>query len=453
MLVELFVAAVAFYLWLALEPGLVRAIMFNVMLVAGVSTLIFNGNPLLRYDAYYILSDLIEIPNLANRSLRYWAYLLERYVLGIREAEAPEASASEKVWFAVYGFASSIYRVLVTVTIALFIAGRFFFIGVLLAIWALVAMAVLPLYKGIKHIGSSPRLKKRRRQVIVVAASLASALAIVVFLVPVPFRSQAEGIVWLPEQAMVRAGANGFVGRVLVPSGIRVTKGDSLVESYDPVLNAQIRLIDARVAELEARYAAEFVEDRAKLGIVREQLASEQIGLMRAHERADGLVARAGADGIFMAIQAEDMPGRYFRKGEMLGYVTEKARPLTRVVVSQNEVDMVRLSTDEVELRMAQVPDFVAQGRIVRQVPGGDEYLPSRALATEGGGRISVDPRDTKGTKTLERMFQFDIELKQDVSVALYGQRVYVRFDHQKEPLAKQWYRGIRQLFLTHFNV
>lgn len=69
MLVEIFIAALAFYLWLAVEPGLVRAVCFNVILVAGVSTLVFNGNPLLRYDAYYMLADVIELPNLARRAI------------------------------------------------------------------------------------------------------------------------------------------------------------------------------------------------------------------------------------------------------------------------------------------------------------------------------------------------------------------------------------------------
>ena len=96
MAVELFVAAIAFYMWLLIEPGLLRAILFNVMLIASVSTLLFNGNPLLRYDAYYILADLIEIPNLAARSTRYWGYLIERYILGVREAEAPEASRARE---------------------------------------------------------------------------------------------------------------------------------------------------------------------------------------------------------------------------------------------------------------------------------------------------------------------------------------------------------------------
>ena len=97
---ELFIAAIAFYLWMLAEPGVFRAVLFNVMVIAGVSTLIFNGNPLLRFDAYYILADLIEIPNLAARSARYWAYLLERYVLGAKELDPPDATPrAEKAWF------------------------------------------------------------------------------------------------------------------------------------------------------------------------------------------------------------------------------------------------------------------------------------------------------------------------------------------------------------------
>jgi putative peptide zinc metalloprotease protein len=71
MLTELVLAALAMYIWVLVEPGLVRSIAYNVMIVAGVSTLVVNGNPLLRYDAYYILSDLIEIPNLAQRGQKY----------------------------------------------------------------------------------------------------------------------------------------------------------------------------------------------------------------------------------------------------------------------------------------------------------------------------------------------------------------------------------------------
>ena len=453
MAAELFVASLAFYAWLLIEPGVARAVLFNVMLIAGVSTLIFNGNPLLRYDAYYILADLVEIPNLAARALRYWAYLIERYALGVRDAEAPARSRGEKAWFVFYGVAASVYRILVTVVIALFIASRFFVVGVLLAGWALVAMAVLPIVRGLRHLTGSPRLRRHRRRALAVTLGATAGLAALLVAVPMPYHSHAEGVIWLSEQAMVRAGANGFVDQLLVEPGTRVTEGEPLVRSFDPMLDAKLRLAQARVAELEAQYASEFVADRAKAEIAREKLESERAALALASEKASDLIVHARSEGVFVAPQAIDMPGRYYRKGELLGYVIGKEQPLARVVVPQDAVDMVRLATDRVRVRLVDRPEVIAEGRVVRQVPAGEAYLPSRALATDGGGEIAIDPRDTKGPKALERMFQFDVALAGLPRLETFGARAYVRFDHRMEPLCLRWYRAVRLLFLSRFGV
>ena len=89
----------------------------------------------------------------------------------------------------------------------------------------------------------------------------------------------------------------------------------------------------------------------------------------------------------------------------------------------------------------------------MREVPAGDETLPSPALAAQGGGEIATDPRETKNPKALERVFQFDVELDGAARVDHFGQRVFVRFEHRMEPLSVQWYRSIRLLFLRSFNV
>jgi putative peptide zinc metalloprotease protein len=451
--VELFVAAIAFYAWLLVEPGLVRAILFNVILIASVSTLLFNGNPLLRYDAYYILADLIEIPNLAARSSRYWGYLVERYVLGVSEAEAPDASRAEKAWFLFYGFASTIYRILVTVVIALFIAGRFFVIGVLLAMWAVGAMAIFPIVKAVRHLAGNPRLHKHRSRAVAVTAGIVLALAGFLLLVPVPYHSHAEGVLWLPEQAMVRADANGFLGDFLVQPGTRVAKGEALVQCYNPAANAQLRESEAKVAELQGEYVAMFATDRAKAQIARDKLDNERARLALARERAAELVGRANTDGIFIVPQMADMPGRYYRKGDLLGYVIGTAQPLVRVVIPQDAADKVRLATDRVWVRLVDQPESILEGKVLREVPAGGEYLPSPALAAEGGGEIATDPRDTKGPRSLQRMFQLDVALDGMSRVDHFGQRAFVRFEHQMEPLSVQWYRSIRLLFLSSFNV
>jgi putative peptide zinc metalloprotease protein len=451
--VELFVAAIAFYVWLLIEPGMVRAMLFNVMLIAGVSTLLFNGNPLLRYDAYYVLADLIEIPNLAARSTRYLGYLIERYLLGVHDIEPPNATFGEKVWFVCYGVSSTIYRIFVTIAIAMFIAGRFFVVGVILALWAVGAMAVFPVFKAVKHLAGSPRLHKYRSRAITVTAVLLLALTGLIFLVPMPYHSHAEGVVWLPEQAMVRAGANGYFQDFLINPGAAVVKGQALAQSLDPTLDAQLRQSAAKVTELEAEYAANFVQDRAKAQIVSDRLDAERARLARSQERTDALVVRANTDGVFVVSQMGDMPGRYYRKGDLLGYVMGRTAPLARVVVSQDAVDNVRTVTDHIRLRMVNQPTVVMKGRMLREVPGGEEQLPSIALSAEGGGEIATDPRETKGPKALQRMFQFDVEIEDINLVDRFGQRVYVRFEHQMTPLSVQWYRSIRRLFLSSLNV
>jgi putative peptide zinc metalloprotease protein len=451
--VELFVAAIAFYIWLLVEPGLFRAVLFNVMVISGISTLIFNGNPLLRYDAYYILADLLEIPNLASRSLRYYGYLFERYLLGVLEAASPDASAAERAWFIFYGPASSIYRVIVTVFIALFIAERFFIIGVLLAIWAVAAMTILPSVKGIRHLTGSPRLRRHRLRAIAVTSSIVLTIGTFLLVVPVPYHTHAEGVVWLADQALVRAGANGFLTGFAVEPGTRVAKGDALIICEDPSLVAQLKISQSKVAELEATYLAEATADRGKAQIAREKLEHERTNLAVTRQRYAELTVRAGTEGIFIAPQHVDMSGRYYHRGDLLGYVIGEGTPIVRVVVPQDSVDKVRQATHRVRVRLIDHPETTLDGKISREVPAGEEYLPSRALATEGGGEIATDTRETKGPKALQRMFQFDVALAEGAQFNQFGQRVYARFDHTPDPLSVQWYRRIRLLFLSRFGV
>ena len=454
MLVELFVAALAFYLWMSVEPGLVRALCFNVMLVAGVSTLIFNGNPLLRYDAYYILADLIEVPNLSQQAARYWGYLAERYLLLVDDAVSPASSRSESLWFLFYGLASTIYRLLVTIAIALFIGTRFFFVGVVLALWAGTMMAVMPIVRVLRLLQARPSLRERRGRVALVAGTLALLALFVSVLVPVPTRVQAEGVVWLPEQATLRAGANGFFSRFEAEPGRVVKSGQPLLTSFDPTLDARLRGLEARVAELAANYQIEFVNDRSRADIAREQLALERDTLERDRLHARGLNIAAATDGVFTVPQASDMPGRYYHQGEILGYVIGAARPVVRVLVEQSVIDGIGVGTRSIEMRVAGDAGRIITGHIARQVPAGGEEAPSRALLSQGGGRIAADPRDPQGRRALERVFQLDVEPDGPIGPAgLYGQRVYVRFDLAHEPLARQWFAGLRRLFLAHFSV
>jgi putative peptide zinc metalloprotease protein len=456
MAVELFIAALAFYFWILVEPSALRAVLFNVMVVAGVSTLIFNGNPLLRYDAYYILSDVVQMPNLAARSMRYLGYLIERHAFGITDAHTAEGSKGERLFLALYGVLSSIYRVLVTIAIALFIAGEFFIIGVLLAIWAVATMAIVPLVKSARKVAARARARRHRTRVLGVSGGFVAALFLLLFVVPAPFRTVVEGVAWLPQSALVRAGHEGFVERLVAVPGRPVAAGDLLVEIRNPALDAALAVSQAKVAELEATYWSGMANDRSQAGIARQQLDAERSALATVREQMALLSIRAKAPGIFMVPRPQDMEGRYFNRGDLLAYVIDKPQLVARVVVAQDDADAVRNATTAVQLRLVHRPEQVLEGRLQREVPAGAEYLPSLALSTQGGGQLATDPRDTKGARTMERTFQFDVAVTLpaiDPGPVFFGEHIHARFEHPPEPLAHQWYRSVRRLFLSHFHV
>jgi putative peptide zinc metalloprotease protein len=158
---------------------------------------------------------------------------------------------------------------------------------------------------------------------------------------------------------------------------------------------------------------------------------------------------------MFILPGAEDLPARYLRQGELVAYVlnVNEDKPTVRVVVSQSDVDLIRQHNKGVEIRLAERLGQTFPAVIKREVPGAVEKLPSTILGSIGGGEIAIDPRDAEGLKTLEKLFQFEIELPSTVGNVNIGGRVYLRFDHGYEPLVSRWYRSIRQLFLRRFNV
>ena len=157
MAVELLLAAVALVVWLNMENGQIRALAFNIMLICSVSTILFNGNPLMRYDGYYIFTDLIEIPNLGQRSTRYLGYLFQRYLLGCKEIESPVTALGERFWFLVYGPVSFCYRMTVLCGLLLLVSSRFFIFGILIAVWGTIIHFILPAARTTKFFLNSPQ--------------------------------------------------------------------------------------------------------------------------------------------------------------------------------------------------------------------------------------------------------------------------------------------------------
>jgi len=451
--VELFLGALALFVWLAVEPGVVRSVAYNVMLISGVSTLLFNGNPLLRFDGYFVLADGIEMPNLGARSNQYLGYLFQRYVLGVRDAERQIASTGEKVWLVSYGITSFIYRIFISFVIITFIAGRFFVIGVLLAIWALATQLLMPLGKALSFLFSNPGLRRQRGRALSTSFLLLVAVLGLFFFVPAPSWTRTEGVIWVPEEAQVRSGTEGFIVSLMAPVDSYVRSGQALIQAEEPFLATRVAVFTAQVAELVAKYNALITSDRVQAAIVREELVAARANLARARERERELIFRSGASGRFIVPNAADLPGRFINKGQLVAYVVQPGELTVRVALVQDDIAMVRQATRDVEVMLAGWGERPVPARIRREVPGAAAQLPTAALGSAGGGPIAVDPRDKQGVSTLKQVFQLELVLPGEVRSEYLGSRVYVRFNHGFEPAGLQMYRALRRLLLRQFNV
>jgi len=454
MIAEVFVAALAMFAWTLLEPGTARAAMFNVMLIAGVSTVLVNGNPLLRFDGYYILADVTEIPNLGQRSNKYWAHLIDRHVFRTYSTKPFEATQGEKRWFLFYAPAAFVARMMMLLGIALMVAEQFFFIGVLIALWTLWTGIGLPLWKMFAHVFTSPQLHRNRRRAVRLTLATVGVLLVALFAIPAPHHATTQGVVWLPEEAHVRAGSDGTITRIAAAEGAQVATGQLLVEASHPILQTEVERLGGRLRELQAKADAELRGDRVlrevstlELNEARQELAIQQqrFGDLRVPARTDGRFVLAAAP-------AADLPGRFVKKGELIGYVTPRQAEVARIAVGQDDIELVRDHMNGLKFRLANMPGRTFEGEIVRAVPGATRELPSPALAASNGGVFALDPRDTEGATTLDRVFLFDIALPAELRQVPFGTRVHVRFQLDWEPLGWQVARRVRQLLLARFD-
>jgi putative peptide zinc metalloprotease protein len=447
-LAEVFLAALAMFVWLAAEPGAVRAVAFNVMLVGGVSTILFNANPLLRFDGYYMLADLIEIPNLAQRSNRHLGWLVKRYGFGAVDAVPPSQQPGERRWLTLYAPLAWCYRVVIMFSIALFVAAEYFFIGVILALWSVMMMFGWPLAKGIRFVLHNAELDRHRRRAVLGTFGCAALLLILACFVPVPSWTSAEGVVWVPRQAEVRAGGSGFVTGLRTEPGAMVQAGQPLVDLRDDELLTELAIARARVERLGVQFALERFSDRLSSELTRQALAVEEAKLARVERRVAELTARAGREGEWVLPGARDLEGRFVSQGQLLGYVVTGSLNDIRVVVAQEDVDRVRHATRHIGVRLVDRPGETLSARLVREVPEASDEVPSKALTLDGGGRLAADPRDPNGLKTLARTFQFELELAPGAEALRFGTRAHVRFQHHPQPLAVQLWRRLRQVLL-----
>lgn len=452
--VELLLAAIATFVWAAVQPGALRDAALAVMLIGGASTLLVNGNPLMRFDGYYLLVDLLDLRNLASRSMRWWREALARHALGAPVPDPIEPLPGEARWLVAYAPLALAWQLALAVTLTLWAGSLSTFFGIAAGAYALVATVALPVLRAGRFVreaaeaadeadGRGTAMRWRAAAIVLLAAGGIAVL-------PLPAGRIAEGVVWPAERAQIRSETEGFVVRVAAADGQAVREGDLLVELANEALVAERAALAARVQEVQVALHAALDADPSLLAPLRDKLAAEQAELDRLDARLAGLQVRARTAGIVAIADAAGLPGRYSRRGELLGHLIT-ADPLTVKVALPQEDAPLGLAAGAVEVRLAEDGHRPRPGRLRRETPAAVERLPSAALGDRGGGRIATRADDKDGTTPRSPVVLLDVEVDGRRAERIGG-RAAVRFDLGRRPLAAQALEQARQLLLDHFT-
>ncbi len=319
MYVELVIASIAVFVWWFSMPGLVHHLALNIIVVCSVSTLLFNANPLLRYDGYYILADLLEIPNLRQKSSAMLNRVSGKLFLGIEAAEDPFAPSRRKWLFISYSVLAVAYRWLITFSIFWFVYRvlepyGLKIIGQLLAtmaIYGLVGMPLVKLYKFFSIPGRTSMVKPVR-----LAGTLA-AVAIVlgaIMLIPIPryvygcFYIQPENV------ANVYVEEPGVLSKIYIRPNQHVEEGTHLVQLESPALEQQLVRLESEVwnakVELEIAHRAEMNRAQGQMTPVEAKAAFDTALANYEKKEADRkrLEIKSPRKGFFLAGHRKPMP-------------------------------------------------------------------------------------------------------------------------------------------------
>jgi len=447
---ELFIASLALFLYLLVEPSLIKDLALNTLLIATVSTLLFNGNPLLRFDAYFILEDLLEIPNLATRSKKYYYYLIQKYILKLEKIYTPSTAYGEEKWFVIYGFLSPLYRLSILVGITVYLADAFLVIGLGLGIWIVVMQIILPLIKAVVFLTRSKLVAPKRAR----GVGLISVVVILLFGIanfPIATTSYIEGVVLPSQGSEVVAKTSGFVEKVFVESGEELKKNQMILRLIDRELLTKQKELIAELNELKIELHYEQRHSIVRSQMVRDDISTANSELKLVSQKISQLTIYSHINGQFVLRDERSLSDMFIRQGDVIGDIINRDDLVIRALVSQSRIGLLESFSTSAEFILAGDIKSSYKSKIIAQTPQATDYIPSQVLSVDGGGVLQTQNSNTSKKKLLTPMFQLDLSLPKTLKIDKIGTRVYIRLNHGDLTLYEQLSLYFKQLFLKHF--
>lgn len=456
---ELAVAAVAVLVWANTAPGVVNALAYNVIFVASVSTVLFNLNPLMRFDGYHILVDFLDVPNLFQRSRDQLKYLGEFWLLGVKHAQPAARTPTEAWLLPLYGVISLVYWVALMATIIFFIAEQYLDLGVALAWFLFFTIVVLPLFKFVKYLATSPRLLHHRARTTLAAVGLSALSLGLLAAVPMPDRVRVKGVLQASESRQLYGESSGVLVALLAQPGSWVQAGQALVRLDNPemafeIATAQLQREQLMSQELQA--ISDTVANLEPLQRQRQAVEQKWVELLRQQE---ALTVYAPISGIWSASELDDSRGQWMARGASLGTLVDGRAWRFVAVLPQVGTHLFEAGVLKTEIRVTGQQEFNLVATQTEVMPFEQGQLPSPALGMAGGGDIAVQSSDPNGLVAAEPFFRVESQLPEITGEAaqrlrmLHGRVGTMRISLPPSPLLFQWERELRQFLQRKFRV
>lgn len=431
MYVESICASIAVFVWAFTEPGLINAIAFNVIFLASTTTILFNINPLMRYDGYYILTDLIETPNLRKRSQDALARFAKRILLGI----APKQSRSREgrsIGVAVFGAAGAIYKVLLTLGIGAALSLKFGMAGMIAGALYVCFFVVRIGRMLFSYLTRSEETAPIRGRAVMVGMAGVLVVASALFAVPIRFGAYCPAAVRAETQVSVRTRVPGFVERVSV-------RPEQTVDQHDPLCT--LVNDDTALADTEAGYDVDRARllvdatvaiDPARAVIERERLKAAEAAAQERKRDADSLRIVAPIHGRVAGALRERNLGAYLPAGTEIALLMDGPWQV-QAYLSENEFTEIRPRLgDRAEFRAEGTSEKTLGGTIVTIEPAGRRLMEATGLTQLGGGGIAVDPLTNQASQPY---FRVTLMLDREIDNLRIGMKGVVRFETEWEPM------------------
>ena len=419
--VELVLAAFATFLWAVVQPGQLQQMLYNVIIISSVSTIFFNANPLMRFDGYYILTDLLEVPNLQGKSRSFVALQIRRLIFGANEQDASMARMplprKRLALFYFYAVASYIYGYFVIYKLARYMAPHLAPFGLeQLALWfsgaALIAWVLMPFisfFKSLQLTAQDWKPKGRLRRLAWILGPGLLAFAILCCL-PHQLTITRAVAITLAAPEVVRPEVEGVIEEIYVKEGERVAPGAPLARLRNTAVEQNFQASKLRLQIADAWIGRAMGLDRpAEIKAAEMSRVQAQKQFEAAKGYVDRLTLLSEHGGTILTHDLNVRSGRYLKYGEVFCEIAPMDRMRIKVPLSEHQVRYVKKG-QPVRIKSYAYPEKVLEGVIAEDpvtMPLGKEMPP--AFSTKRHGDVPV-AFDKEGHEVpIERTFEAEI--------------------------------------------